>query len=199
MNEHIEGVVEGEVISFSERDKEELQKLGVTTEDLPTFHPVLQVWQEVLKPATTERLREVSPQWASRITSSYRELNFKDMVAYRESYFDKLEQLAGILAEEIAEDDECLKYDTPEDDRKNNSHHYKNLLLQWQCAILQWEVDWRTDSDDAAVELAAISEVHKMFFGSDGLVAYLEHIAFEYTESDQQLLAEAILEIRGEG
>lgn len=192
MSENFEGVV------LSEQDEADIANL-YATDAVPTFHPVLMVWREVLKPAAEEATKKVTPQWASRITQSYREVNFADMAYVRDAYFGKISQLLEILDMEIASDAECLTYATPEEDAEHNAHHYKNLLLQWQLAVLSWEMDWDCQMEHAGAEMAAISEVHKMFFGSDGLVAYLESIRFEFTEDDQQVLADALNEFRGEG
>jgi hypothetical protein len=183
MSEHIEGVVEGEITDeaiagFIDRGGE-----------MPSFHPILQVWREVLKPAREEKDARVTPAWANRIIASYQGLTFADMNHYRDSYFAKILELADLLDEEIASDDECLNPATPEEDAEENSDHYKNLLLVWQKAVLGWEMGWDTAAPGAAVEVAAISEVHKMFFGETGIVAFLDNIKFEFTEADQNELA----------
>lgn len=165
----------------------------------PAFHPVLEVWREVLKPAALEAQKKVTPQWASRMVASYSCLTFADMNQMRDRYFGKIAQLAAIVDLEIATDSDCLSYDKPEDDAAENAAHYKNILLQWQLQFLQWELEWDTVDPHAAVELAAISEVHKMFFGQTGLTAFLDNIKFEYTEADQADLADALYELRGEG
>lgn len=193
MSEHIETDATDELLS--DEDQRDLSQL-YNEPEVPEFHPVLEVWREVLKPIATSRLEPVSPQWANRICGAYREINYADMVRYRENYFDKLEDIAGILAEEIATDPDCLTYRDPAEDAKENALHYKNLLLCWQQAILQWELDWDTEDPDAAIEAAAISEVHKLVLGEQGICAYLDTIGFEYTEADQNLLAEALNEQR---
>jgi hypothetical protein len=184
--------------NLTEQDRADLDKLYETGE-VPSFHPVLEVWREVLKPAAAEADKKVTPQWASRITSSYREVNFADMDYVRDSYFAKIGELARILELEIATDDDALSYATPEEDAAENAFHYKNLLLQWQLAVLSWEMDWSCNHEHAGAELAAISEVHKMFFGDQGLTAFLENIRFEFTDDDQQQLADALTAFRGEG
>lgn len=164
--------------------------------DEPNFHPILKVWSEVLKPVDEEKTAKVTPQWASRTVSSHTELTFADMVTYRDDYFGRIIELRDILEDEIASDADCLTYSTPEEDLEHNGHHYKNLLLNWQMAILQWELDWETTDPDAAVKLASISEVHKMFFGPTGVVAFLDNIKFELPEADQADMAAALTELK---
>ena len=183
-------IVQGEV-EFTEQDQADVAKLLGGGEE-PSFHTVLEVWREVLVPAKAEAGARIEPQWANRITSSYREIDFADMVEYRDRYFGKILELATILDLEIASDDQCLDYETPEDDAAENEAHYKNLVLLWQMAFQQWELDWDCTAEHAAVELAAISEVHKMFLGQQGLVAYLDQIPFSFTEADQEQLGEAL-------
>jgi len=187
-----------ETVEYSEQDQADLSRL-YSSDEVPSFHPILQIWREVLKPAAEEAGTKVTPQWANRITAAYREVAFADMNYVRDSYFGKIAELAHILDLEIASDEDCLTYGTPEEDAAENAHHYKNLLLQWQLAVLAWEMAWETTDEHAGAELAAISEVHKMFFSDQGITAYLETIRFEFTEDDQQQLAEALLEFRGEG
>lgn len=153
------------------------------------FHPILRIWREVLEPAAEEAKKVVTPQWAARTCAQYMQLTFADMNAFRDRYYDKIEQLRQVLLAEIASDDECLNTTSPEEDKEQNSQHYKALLSDWQKIFLQWELDWRCTDDDAAVELAAVSEVHKMFFSQEGICAYLDNIQLEYTEADQQALA----------
>jgi hypothetical protein len=174
---------------------------GHSPADAPNYHPILQIWRDVLKPAAKEKHAPITPTWANRITGSYRELNFADMPQFQERYFDLLLELAGIVEAEIATDDECLSYSTPEEDVEHNSTHYKNVLRDWQLTILRRELEWKPQDADAAVELAVISEIHKFYFGSPGqeaLTAFLENIRFEFTEADQAELAEALNELRAE-
>ena len=193
MNEKPEQVVAGEIVS-----DEELADF-IDHGDLPSYHTVLEVWREVLKPHHDEKTKKVTPQWASRITASYRELDFADMDDFRDRYFAKLTELEKILLLEIESDPEALSYTSPEEDAATNHHHYMNLLMLWQQSLLGWEMAWTCTDESAPVELAAISEVHKMFFAEQGLTAFLENIQLVFTDDDQQMLADALLEMRGEG
>lgn len=167
---------------FSEQDREDLEALNAQA---PTFHPILKIWHEVLHHAEGELGAKVTPQWANRITSSYRELNYADMPDFRDRFFGKLVDLVKILEVEIATDDECLTYTSPEEDVEFNSRHYHNVLRAWQVELMRWELDWDCTSEHAATEIAAISEVHKQLFGPTGITQFLDNIKFEVTEADQ--------------
>jgi len=184
-----------ESIELSEKDEADLAQLLADGAE-PEFHPVLEVWREVLANGPELAKEKVSPQWASKIVGTYQGVNFADMEEVQARYFAKIGELANVLDLEIATDKDCLTYRKPEEDAEENAVHYKNLLRDWQMTFLQWELDWKTTDPQAAVELAAISEVHKMFFGQTGLTAYLDNIKFEFNEQDQQDLAEALLELR---
>lgn len=184
-----------ESIELSTQDEEDLAMLMADGKE-PEFHPVLEVWREVLANGPELAKEKVTPQWASKIVATYAGVSFADMEEVQASYFDKIGELANILDIEIASDKDCLTYRTSAEDAENNSLHYKNLLKDWQLTFMQWELDWNCLSSLAAVELAAISEVHKMFFGPTGLTAYLDNIKFEFTEDDSNLLAEALTELR---
>lgn len=179
---------------LSDQDREDLASLeehGIAVPEA-TFHPILMVWREILKPARDELDSRITPQWASRIVATYRDVAYSDMGSMRDRYYGKVIELLEILEAEIATDDECLTYTTPEEDVAENSQHYKNLLRDWQLRFLSWELAWDFADPRAGVELAAISEVHKAFFGETGVTQYLDNIRFEYTEADQQELAEAL-------
>lgn len=188
-------------LELSEQDEADLHALhtepSAPEPQVQTFRPILLIWREVLAPARDEMTAKITPQWANRIVASFTEVTFNDMEEFRTRYFTKLLELASILEEEINTDEECLTYAEPAEDAEHNAHHYKNLLLQWQLAFLQWEMDWDTMDEWAAVELAAISEIHKMFFGQTGLTAFLDNIGFEFTEDDQETLGQALQDYRG--
>ena len=185
-------------VELSDEDQADLAQLYAepSAEDVPSFHPILEVWAKVLEPAAAEAVKPVTPQWASRMVSEYRELTYRDTLQLRDYYFGKIDALYQLLLDEIASDSDCLSYSTPEEDVAENSHHYKNLLMTWQMLMVQWEIEWDPATDDAAIELAAISEVHKMFFGATGLTAFLDNIKFEFTEADQAQLAEALNDVK---
>lgn len=187
-----------EVVELSEQDKVDLAKLdaGIEVPEDAVFHPILMVWREILKPARDELEARITPQWASRIVASYKDVAYADMPTMRDRYYGKIIELLEILEAEIATDDECLSYTTPEDDVENNSQHYRNLLRDWQLRFLGWELEWDCTDPKAGTELAAISEVHKAFFGETGVTQYLDNIRFEYTERDQTELAEALAALK---
>lgn len=167
-------------------------------DDTVEFNPILKIWREVLRPAAEERYSKVSPQWANRIVSQYPQMRYTDMELYRDRYFGHLVDLAEILNIEIASDPDCLTYTDMKDDAEHNAVHYMNLLLLWQMAVLQWEMDWECTAPDSAIEIAAISEVHKMFFGPTGMTQFLDNIGFEFTDDDSTLLMWTLEEFKGD-
>jgi hypothetical protein len=193
------GTTVSETIDYSQQDQEDLAQLfempsGET--NAPAFHPILEVWREVLKPAAAEGQKKVTPQWANKMVQSYPELKFADCNALRDTYYEKLQTMFEIVVAEIDEDEECLNAATPEEDREENGKHYKNILLHWQLRFLGWELQWDCTDGDAAIELAAISETHKIFFGDTGLTQFLDNIKFEFTEDDALEIAAQLEELR---
>lgn len=186
-NDYIEGesvVTDDEIMDFIGDSK------------LPSYHTILEVWRTILANAEEEKAHKVTAGFSNKIISSYVGIEFPDMRAYQDTYFDKVIELAGLVDMEIESDEHCLSYTTPEEDVAENSHHYKNIILQWQLCLVQWELDWDCGNDNAAIELAAISEVHKMFFGPTGITGYLDNIKFQFEDSDQEEMAEAINELK---
>jgi hypothetical protein len=159
----------------------------------PSFHTILQVWQEVLRPAQAAASEQITPQWASRICGKYTQLEFSDMPQFRDRYFGKIAELEGVLHAIIEADDEALNQTTPEEDAQYNAGNYITALTQWQITLLGWELDWDCTDPAAAAELAAISEVHTMFFGDVGLTSLLDQINFEFTDLHRDALGLALL------
>lgn len=191
-----DNVIEGQ---FTERDREDLDKLE-SAADVATYNAILKVWLKVLEPAEEGLANDpITPMWANKITSSYREVNFGDMGTVKEKYYAKLIELRDVLQAEIDTDDECFNVTSTEEDLEHNGHHYLNVLRNWQLTILGWEMAWDYADPAAGAEIAAISEVQQMFFGSpqrEGLTAYLESIKFEFTDSDREELATALEDFR---
>lgn len=189
-----------ETIELPDQDQADLAQLYAEPDgmSLPSFHPVLEVWREVLKPALQEAEKSPTPQWCTRILAAYIGLTYGDMLEFRDRYFDKIKQLRDILELEIESDPVCLKVTEPAEDVVINENHYLNLMLLWQMTILDWELEWDCQNPDAAVELAAIGEVHKLFLGQQGIIAFLDNIQFQFVESDQALIGEALLEMKGD-
>ena len=157
-----------------------------------SYHTILEVWREVLKPAKGEMTKRITPQWATRVVNTYHGVTYADMPAFRELYFGSILHLASILDDEIAQDDECLKYLNAEEDVEHNTPHYLNVLFAWQMQFMQWEIEWDAEAPDAAIKVAALAEVHKMFFDPQGLTALLDEINFQFTDTDRDTLGELL-------
>jgi hypothetical protein len=189
-----------ETIELSDQDQEDIAKLyalPTAEEEVPVQHTILEVWREVLAPAQKLAGEKVTPQYASKMVATYPGLTLADCREVQARYYAKIGQLAEILDLEISSDPDCLSYlDAPEEDAAENAYHYKGLLITWQQLFLQWELEWTCTDPDAAAELAAISEVHKLFFGPTGLTQHLDNIRLEYTEDDAATLAEVLQEQR---
>jgi hypothetical protein len=156
------------------------------------YHTVLEMWQKVIEAAGTGDNRRITPQWATRIAGSYFEISYRDLPAFRDEYFEKIAELLATLVEETADDDEALQATSPEEDLERNAHHYLNLLVTWQQQILTWELQWKPTLPDAAIQLAAIGETMRLFFGDNGLTGLLDVIGFQFTDDHREMLAEIL-------
>lgn len=182
-----------ESIEMTEQDEADLRKL---MDEEPSYHPLLQIWSEVLAPAEEEATKRVTPQWAMRMVSQYPQLKLQDMNELRDRFYSKIKDLRNILQYEIESDPDCYKRLTMESDAEENREHYLNLLMNWQKQILQWEISWDCTDAKSHIEVAAISEVHKMFFSQEGLTGFLDNIGFEFSEEDGETLAAALAEMK---
>lgn len=160
---------------------------SLTPEEPGPYRTLLEVWRAVLEPAVANELRHdpISPQWATKMVTTYPGIGFKDVEAIHHGVFDLAAELAELLDEEIATDDECLKKADAEEDATENAAHYRYMLAAWQVHLVQAELAWRPSQDDAAVQLAVLSEVQQMFLGEVGLVAHLDSIGFQFTDEDK--------------
>ncbi len=194
-HEYTESIESPTPIGMTEQDEADLAKLLDEQQEV-VFRPVLQVWHEVLKSADNVKAEGITLQWANAIVSKYAGVEFGDMPAYRDAYYELVAELRNILELEIETDDEAFNRFSIEEDREENAHHYLNLLRDWQCALLRRELTWDCTAPTAAVDVAALAEVHQLFFGQQGLTGHLEAIKFEFTESDQEDLGEALRELQ---
>lgn len=176
---------------------DDLSELGEAQEQAP-YRTLLEVWRAVLEPAVTGEMRTdpISPQWATKMVTTYPGIGFADVEGIHHGVFDMAAELAVILQEEIDSDDECLKKATAEEDATENAAHYKYLLAAWQVHLVQAELSWRPSHREAALELAILSEVQQMFLGEMGLVAHLDSIGFEFTEEDKAVLQDHLVAAR---
>lgn len=160
------------------------------------YHAILHLWRDVLRAAETEKTVKVTPQWANRICGSYRGIEYWDMNTFRDTYFEKVLELLNVLEVEIDSDPECLNVTSHEEDKVRNGHHYLNVIRDWQMAFLLWEIEWDCEDSEAAVNMACIAEVHRMFFDQQGLLGLLEQIQFEMTDADRDHIAQSLQELK---
>ena len=160
------------------------------------YHTILELWKSVIGPASREANTRITPQWATRIVNVYPGVTHADMVRFRDLFYERVTELANILDIEIEQDDESLKRTSAEEDAEENRGHYINVITMWQKAALLWELDWDCTSPDAAVGVAVMSEIHKMFFEQNGLIALLDQINLEFTDSDRDGLTSELEELR---
>lgn len=178
---------ENSPFELSEQDQADLDSMYAEPDaEKPPYRTVLEAWKILLFDAVnTEGKKRVTPGWASRVTSLYKQLKLQEMNVFRDIYFAKINELRDALVEIIdGADDEALKVTSPAEDVERNSPLYRAVVFAWQTAILKWELAWDCEAEDAHVEIATISEVHRMFFGENGVTGHLDAIGFQFTEDD---------------
>lgn len=169
--------------------EEEVEQL---VEEESVHHTILQVWREILGNAPADALKKPTPSWCSRISQTHG-LKVQEMRQFNELFYATIADLREILEFEIESDPDCLSRLDIELDRDENAVHYKNIIRDWQLQVLQWELDFECTDEDAHIQIAAVSEVHRMFFGDKGLFGFLDNIGLEFTSDDQEEL-QAVLE-----
>lgn len=176
---------------------DDLSELGEAQPQAP-YRTLLEIWRAVLEPAIVGEMRQdpLSPQWATKMVTTYPGVGFSDVEAIHHGVFDKAAELAQLLQDEIDSDDECLKKANAAEDEAENSGHYRNLLAAWQIYLVRQEMAWHPSNSTAAVELAILSEVQQMFLGETGLVAHLEQIGFQFDDDDKAELQAHLVDAR---
>lgn len=185
-SEHIELPEE-----LSEQDKADLEALYGEQEEA-SYHSILQVWAEIMKPENIEANKGVTLQWATMICGMYPQMTYALVPEFHDCYFHLLEQAAQRVRDKIAENDDCLKVYNAEEDVATNGTLYKELLFEWQLDLQAMELDWNPAEPHAAAVVAALGEVQKFLFGDRGLTGHLEVIKLEFTDVDQTELREAL-------
>lgn len=180
-------------IAMTEQDEKDLATLLGEAGDMK-YNPVLRIWQEVLSTKNREHGARVTIPWANAVCGKYQGMTFALMPAFVGYYFDFMSRLVDVLDTEIASDPDCLKHHSVEEDLEENDGHYKALLTDWQKTILGLELAWDCTADDASAYVAALGEISGFFFGEIGLTGHLGAIGFNFTEEDQEALAEALTE-----
>lgn len=170
---------------------------AAATDDTETrYITVLETWRELLKPGAKVLSEKPHPNWCIHMITSYVGLDFKDMLAVRDEITSRFELMRTILDLELDGDEECMKKASREEDIEENRAHYKNLIYLWQAQVQQWELEWDCTDPDAAITLAALGEIHKMFLGEQGLIRHLDAVQFPFDQSDQEELVGLLTEHR---
>lgn len=170
----------------------------VDAADTPIKHTVLEMWLKILLPSRDERGSRITPQQATRLIGTYPGLTFKDLPRFQELFYDLVEEMLSLLETVIESDSEALNRTGEGEDAEENASLYHLLVVEWQKIILREELDWKPTDDDAAERLAAMAEVHRMFFDRTGLTALLDEIKFEFTDADRENLSEELDGVRAE-
>jgi hypothetical protein len=181
---------------MTELDQTTIDEINSAEPEAGPYHTILEVWQTILAPARDQIGAAITPQWANRMVQTYPQVTYADTPALADMYYERIGVLADILASQILGDSEALKVLDAAEDLETNHIHYLQVIVDWQKQFLQWELDWRPDRSDAAIDIASLSEVHKMFFDQTGLLSLLEQINFEFTDGDRDMLAIILQEMR---
>jgi len=173
-----------------------IEELFPKRDEEAPYRTLLEAWRALLSSAREIPDDPISPQWATKIVQTYPEVRFKDVEDIHVGVFHVTAELADILDEVIASDDECLKRTSAEEDAQENAHLYRRCLIDWQVFFVEREALWSPSQKNAAVQLAVLSEVQQMFFGPTGLIGHLDTIGFQYTEDDREELTKALIDAK---
>ena len=159
--------------------------------------PLLVIWRELLSNIDTERNARITLAQAQKITSTWPQLEYGDVPAYLDMYYEFLQEMRGIVLAELDSDPKAEEQ-FGDDDAVENRQHYINILFNWNLATSRWEKQWNTTAHNAAIGVAAIVDAHSFFLSQTGLVAHLNEIGFQFTEEDSAKLAQELAEAEAE-
>ena len=163
--------------------------------DVPALtHTVLEIWENLLSNIEEARKERVTPVVANRIITNYPKLEFSDIPAYWNEYYDLMTEMRTILRTVIASKEDCFKH--IEDDATENRELYLELLFQWSDQIARWEETWDCMDPKAALKLAAIADVAAVFMGQTGITEALSQpqVGFSFDDDARVALAKRLEE-----
>jgi hypothetical protein len=152
---------------------------------------LLEVWRELLSSIEIVKGYKVGPAEASKVLRNWPSLKVQELTRYHELFYDYMTSVRNILTLEIESDPQCLQ--NVDDDGIDNSAHYLNLILQWQLQMDQWSYEWDCDAEDAHVRMASLAEAQAFVFGPEGMAQHLDHIDFDFSEEDSNMVADALV------
>ena len=151
-------------------------------EPTPRQITLLETWSKLMSNIEAADAEKITMHMAARITGTYPQIKMQEVEEYAHRYHAILIAVREILESEIASDPKALG--KGEDDAELNHHHYLNLLTLWQRMIRGMELDWDSNAPDSHLDFAAIVDASNFVLGSNGLVAHLDEIGFDYDETD---------------
>lgn len=176
-----------------------IEDLQLPLEETPAapanYRSVLEMWDKVLEPVFSSALEKPQPGWATGMVRRHVGLTLASTVQLHELFHTRVKELKQILSQAIEAHPDALTVKSADQDLDDNFEIYKQLLMDWQLQYVTWEHTVDLTSDGAAVQIAALSELHTMFFSETGVVAHLSSIGFDqvFTEEHQAELAQALI------
>lgn len=145
-------------------------------------HTLLEMWMSVLENIESEAMAPLRPADAMSLLQRWPILKMKDLVPYQSLYYSHLLEMRDIIAAQI--DDKKEVYEHVEDDATYNRQRYVDIAMGWQLAIEDWEEEWTSEDEDAAIRLAALADVTNFTLSGMGLIAHLDQIGVSVTSEE---------------
>ncbi len=161
------------------------------TKDATPLHTLLEIWENLLSNIEKSREERVGPQIAARILRAWPMLPLQRIPAYLDTYHSYLEQFRDVLRELISDNPEALK-NLGSEDAELNHQLYLDLLFEWNCLALGFDLTWDVTHEDSYLQLAALADAFNFVLGDQGLVAHFNSIGFRLTEEENADLVSAL-------
>lgn len=185
-----------ETFEMTEQDYEDLRQLGVDQDEELTV-TVLEAWRELLSNIEASAAEKITPQIASRVCGSWRQMTVQDLPLYFEEYHAILFDLREVLHAVIDQNPGALL--NVKTDAQDNREEYLELILLWQQVLGLRDHEWDCTAENAHVTLAALGDAQAFLFDpTGGIVNHLSAIGFEHREDDMAAISQAMQEWKAE-
>ena len=156
------------------------------TEEEQLTHTLLEMWEEILSHAETEKKAQVLPSEALRILQQWPMLTARELPAFYEEFYRLLGR--GLYHVQKVREKYPEHVNHVDDDAEFNHDAYVEVLQLWTEEINTAQQTWHLQMQYPMANAAALANASGFLVGDTGLVAHLDAIGFELTDEDKEQL-----------
>lgn len=180
-------------------DAEEILKQAGEAEEAEEagYRSVLELWQYMFNGSEADEAKPMGMNWSVHLMTTWHHLiKFSDLQAVKDNFFRIIKDVKRVLDEAVDSDPDSLLVANAEEDADRNKDLYRQIMFDWQRALLVEESEWDFEAPDATVKIVALGEVQQRLIGRDGMNRYLSAINFPFTQEDNYAMEKELQEFR---